>query len=163
MHPEQDSHKTQKMITSFMVILAVVIVTVGVNSLKNKQSLSTPNSLQITRANDMPAASTMASVVATGYKDGAYAAASNYDTPGGTEGITLNITIQNGIVTDTSVANQSNNRDSAEYQTAFSQDYKSYVVGKKLDSLQLTGVSGSSLTSQGFNDALGQIRIKARA
>jgi hypothetical protein len=42
-------------------------------------------------------------------------------------------------------------------------DYKQYVVGKKIDEVQLTKVSGSSLTPQGFNDALAKIKAEAKS
>jgi len=49
------------------------------------------------------------------------------------------------------------------FQSAFASGYSSQILGKKIDTISLGAVSGSSLTSLGFNDALKQIQTKARA
>lgn len=48
------------------------------------------------------------------------------------------------------------------YQGIFEQGYSAEVIGKKIDTIQLGAVGGSSLTSGGFNDALAQIEQQAR-
>ena len=50
-----------------------------------------------------------------------------------------------------------------EYQDDFVGGYKSQVVGKSIAEIQLGKVSGSSLTSRGFNEALDQIRNQAKS
>ncbi len=97
------------------------------------------------------------------YKDGTYTAVGSYDAPGGTEQITITLTIRNDIVTDASGVAGSYDRTSLRYENAFLSGFKQYVVGKNISSLQLGRVSGASLTPQGFNDALSQIKSQAKA
>jgi len=54
------------------------------------------------------------------------------------------------------------NRESQHYQSRFLSGYKQYVVGKNISSVNLTNVSGSSLTPIGFDNALTQIKAQAK-
>lgn len=106
-------------------------------------------------ASPAPAAAT------TAYKDGTYAASGSYRTPLSTETIAVTLTVQSDTVSDVSIQQVPQNRDAVVYQAAFRQNYKPFVVGKKLTDLRLSRVSGSSLTSIGFNEALDQIKAQA--
>ena len=97
------------------------------------------------------------------YKDGTYTAIGSYEAPGGTEQITITLVIKNDIVTGASGVAGSYDRTSLRYENAFLSGFKQYVVGKSIDSIQLGRVSGASLTPQGFNDALAQIKSQAKA
>lgn len=96
------------------------------------------------------------------YKDGTYTATGSYQSPGGLDHVTATLTLKNDIVTDSTVTTEGDNT-SKHYQGIFLANYKPMVVGKNISSIQLTKVSGSSLTSGGFNDALKQIEAKAKA
>jgi uncharacterized protein with FMN-binding domain len=167
MYPETSSRKTQKIIASFIVVLAVVLVTVGINVLSNKnaeQEMTAQVMPMVSAASPQSTgtASPSPGAQASGYKDGTYAATDSYVSPGGTEHIDVTLTIQNGTVTASKVHQDANNHDSAQYQSFFAGDYKSEVIGKKLNDIQLSRVSGSSLTSEGFNAALEQIKSQAQ-
>lgn len=97
------------------------------------------------------------------YKDGEYTATGSYSSPGGTERITISVTLDDGVVTATSATSGATDRDSKEYQSQFIANYKTSVVGKAIESISLNRVSGSSLTSQGFNAALDKIKTQAKA
>lgn len=97
------------------------------------------------------------------YKDGTYTATDSYQTPESVESIAVTLSLKNGIVTDSSIVTSSHARESGRYQSSFAAGYKQYVIGKSIKSLSLTRVSGSSLTSNGFNAALAQIRNQAAA
>lgn len=97
------------------------------------------------------------------YKDGTYNATGSYITPGGKESIALTVVIKGGIITDSSLQQNADSRDSKEYQGVFARNYKSLVVGKAVDSVSLSRVAGSSLTSAGFNTALDTIKKDAKA
>jgi hypothetical protein len=97
------------------------------------------------------------------YKDGTYSATGSYNSPGGTNTLTVSLTLKRGVITDSAVTGSATRGDSAEYQTMFIDNYKSQVTGRSIDSLSLTKVSGSSLTPQGFNDALVKIKAEAKA
>ena len=97
------------------------------------------------------------------YKDGTYTATGSYMSPGGQDQITITLTLANDIITDTSAVSGANDGTSNRYQNRFISGYKQYVVGKNIASVNLTRVSGSSLTSKGFSDALKQIETQAKA
>lgn len=96
------------------------------------------------------------------YKDGTYTATGSYLSPGGRESIELTVVIKDGVITETSLVAQATDREAEEHQELFAGHYKELVVGKKINGLSLSRVAGSSLTSNGFNDALQEIRNDAR-
>jgi hypothetical protein len=86
---------------------------------------------------------------------------SNYLTPESTEQIEVTLTLKNDTVSDASVQLSATARESRRYQNNFAANYRQYVIGRPLSSLSLSRVSGSSLTSNGFNAAVAQIRGQA--
>ncbi|HSX47038.1 MAG TPA: hypothetical protein VLF87_03570 [Patescibacteria group bacterium] len=97
------------------------------------------------------------------YKDGTYKATGSYESPGGTQSITISVTLKDGVITDTSATEGANDPTAQQHQDEFVGGYKQMIVGKKIDSVRLSRVSGSSLTSQGFNIAIDQIKNQAKA
>jgi uncharacterized protein with FMN-binding domain len=97
------------------------------------------------------------------YKDGSYSAVGQYYSPGGQESVKVSISLKNNLVTDSQVMSGANDPTASSYQKIFISNYKSYVIGKKISSIKLANVSGSSLTSQGFQDALKQIEKQSKA
>jgi uncharacterized protein with FMN-binding domain len=161
-------NKNQKMIASFVVILAVVVLAVGITYFTHKKTSATsmaiaPAGNSSATAGGSTTSGATASTSSASYKDGTYTASGSYQTPGGQESIGLTVAVKNGVVTETSLQQNGNNNDTREYQADFASGYQSKVVGKALDSISLSRVSGSSLTSQGFNDALDQIKSQAKS
>jgi len=103
------------------------------------------------------------SSASSNYKDGTYTATSTYEVPHGDEEIEVNLTLSGGTITNVSVQNSEYDYDSARYQEDFAAEYKQYVVGKKIDGLQLNYIAGASDTTEGFNDALSKIASQAQA
>jgi hypothetical protein len=97
------------------------------------------------------------------YKDGKYSAVGNYTSPGGAEELGVTLTITKGIVTDSEVEVKATRPMSKMKQTDFSEHYKPQVIGKNIDEISLTKVSGSSLSPKGFNDAVEKIKTEAKA
>ena len=97
------------------------------------------------------------------YKNGTYSATGSYMSPGGDDQIAVTLTLANDIITDVSVTPSAGDGTSRRYQNRFVSGYKQYVVGKNIADVQLTSVSGSSLTPIGFNEALTQIKAQAKA
>jgi uncharacterized protein with FMN-binding domain len=102
------------------------------------------------------------STSATAYKDGTYTASGTYQSPGGQDQVDVSLTIKNDIVTDANVTASGDNT-SKFYQGMFLANYKPLVVGKDISTLKLSKVSGSSLTSAGFNAAVQKIEVEAKA
>jgi len=97
------------------------------------------------------------------YKDGTYSATGSYISPAGAESIELTVTIKDGVITSTSMKNEATDQEALQHQELFADHYKELIVGKKIsDVASLSRVAGSSLTSNGFNDALDQIKDDAR-
>lgn len=97
------------------------------------------------------------------YKDGTYTAKGDYTEPSGTASLNVSLTINNGVVTDSTVTGIADNPDSRRYQKIFLGSYKTYVTGKKIDEVNITNMSGSSLTPAGFNAAVTAIKAQAKA
>ena len=98
------------------------------------------------------------------YKDGTYTVTTSYIAPSRTtHNVTATLTILNDVVT-TAAVNFSGEKaeTSSQYQSRFSQNYQSEVVGKKLDNISLTRVGGASLTTGAYNKALLQVKTEAR-
>ena len=96
------------------------------------------------------------------YKDGTFAAQSNYRVPHSVETIKVTLVVKNGVVTDSQVQNSEGDGTSAMFQESFASEYKSYVVGKNLAALNLDVVAGASDTSYAFDQALDSIRSQAQ-
>lgn len=122
---------------------------------------SDPNTVTTSPATESTASPTPAS--ATTYKNGTYSITASYSTPDGLASMGVSLTIADDIITAATVTSGASDRDSKEYQADFIAGYKTAVVGKSLESLQLSRISGASLTTRGFNTALGTIRAQAKA
>lgn len=152
---------------TLIVLVATTLIIGGAVIYKNNNTdidsvaatTSTPTSSsqssKTTTSNSAPTTSS------SGYKNGTYSATAQYEAPDGQQAIGLSLTIKDGVVEDTSIDNQASGRESFEYNERFIADYKSQVVGKKVDSLSGL-VSGDSLTLNAFEDALSQIEEQAK-
>lgn len=97
------------------------------------------------------------------YKDGTYTAEGDYMTHGGPESISVTITLKNGNIQSADVKSEARDQMSELMQGKFISGYKTLVVGKNIDSVNLSNVSGSSLTPLGFNDAITKIKSQAQS
>lgn len=98
------------------------------------------------------------------YTDGTYTADGTYIDGGGTsETISVTITLEDDIVTAVEVTGDAASPQSQQYQSAFIGGIADVVVGEDIDTLSVSRVAGSSLTSGGFNDALETIKSEALA
>lgn len=97
------------------------------------------------------------------YTDGTYTATGAYTAPSGAEEIGVALTLKNGVITAVTVTPVSANPVSSKFQTTVASNISVIVVGKSIDELNVTNVSGSSLTPVGFNDAIAKIKAEAKA
>lgn len=97
------------------------------------------------------------------YKDGSYEEKANYISPGGKEGVEVKVTLKDNKISDATFTPRPNSLTAEQYQADFKSGYKAKVVGKNIDEVKLSRVAGSSLTSNGFNDAIAKIRDDAKA
>jgi uncharacterized protein with FMN-binding domain len=95
------------------------------------------------------------------YKDGTYTADGSYQAPSGTESITVELTLADDKVTDITVTPHATDPTAKGHQAEFVGGIADQVVGKDIDTLNVTKVSGSSLTSGGFKIAIAAIKEQA--
>ncbi len=141
-------------------VIAIGLIAIGGTAtavVLNKQTDTTPSSTTTTSSPN----NTTPSTSGTAYKNGSFSANGSYRTPGGTETISVSVTLKDDVITSVSVTGNGRG-DSAEYQSMFKSGVSSLTVGKDIDDVKLSRVSGSSLTSTGFNSALDTIKTEAR-
>ena len=109
-----------------------------------------------TTAGGSPSGDTSAS-----YADGSYQANGTYTSPNGSENIIVAVTLEDDIVTEVDVTTNPNNPTTEFYQSAFAEGIAAEAVGVDIDLLDVTRVSGSSLTSGGFREAIASIKADA--
>lgn len=95
------------------------------------------------------------------YRDGSFQANGTYQSPNGSENIIVALTLENNIVTEVEITTNPNNPTTARYQSEFASGISELVVGRDIDELDVTVVAGSSLTSNGFSEALKAIKADA--
>lgn len=99
----------------------------------------------------------------TNYKDGIYLVKGSYVSPGGPEEIPVSITLKDDIIVASSMILSATNPGTKNFQTIFQNNFQTFVVGKNIDEVKLTKVSGSSLTPKGFNDAITKVKVQAKS
>jgi len=157
-----DSSAAPAAITSTSVVVPVPTVA------------STPNT-PITSTHTTPPTSTVASaptptptpaptpIPIYTYKNGTYPTTVSYSVPGTVASINVSLTVFNDKITASSVSDPpSTDPTSKNWDNRFISDYKQYVIGQALSTLNLSNTSGASLTTAGFNNAVTQIRNAAR-
>jgi uncharacterized protein with FMN-binding domain len=95
------------------------------------------------------------------YTDGTYEADGDYVSPAGPSRVTVELTIADDLVTDVTVTPLATDPTSKGFQTQFADGISAAIVGQDIDTLNVSRIGGSSLTSGGFNDALEQIKAEA--
>lgn len=92
---------------------------------------------------------------------GTFTATGDYRSPGGSQQVEVSVTLDDGTITAVEVTPHASDPTSAAFQEDFAANVADQVVGKPISEAKVSKVSGSSLTSQGFNAALDQIAAEA--
>lgn len=171
---EERNGNSKKVLAALAVLVLVAVMVLGVKALSPKEEApaaaqstqttsGTEGSAQGGTSASQTAQETAGSTTASNYKDGTFSATGGYRSPGGQQSIKISLTVQDGKVTGSTAESGANDPTSRSFQEKFISGYKDLVVGKSLDEISLDKVSGSSLTPQGFDDALQQIKDQAKA
>ena len=96
------------------------------------------------------------------YRNGRYTVTGHYSTPGGNESIGVRIELAGGVITAAQVTTEALSPTARQFQEQFREHISAAVVSRDIASLSVSRVSGSSLTSVGFNQALSQIKYQAQ-
>jgi len=172
MESDQSSNKTSKYITiaGAVILLGVVGTAVAAFKQEDESAITTPIRKEDTSdtTNTVPTAPAPTSPTApaateSGYKDGAYSSTGTYVSPAGQEEVDITLTLQGGVVASAVFVGKATNPGSVKNQGLFKAGFELQVVGKPIDSINLTVVNGSSLTPKGFMDALMKIKAEAKA
>jgi cytoskeletal protein RodZ len=107
-----------------------------------------------------PATPTPAPADTNRYTNGTYRTQSTYRTPEGTYVMDVTLVIANDSVTSASLSFDADGARSG-YSKRFTSGYQNQVIGKNLEGLNLSRVSGASLTTNAYNNALNNIRSQA--
>ena len=153
------------------VIVIVIVLLLPKKSTYVADTTQTPSTVPVTQetsGNNTPASpiatTQIPSIPSTSpYKNGTYSATGSYNSPGGVDDLHVSVTLANGIITNATVTNGANDRTSSRYENEFIANYKSLVIGKNINSVVLSKVSGSSITSAGWNNAITKIKTEAAA
>lgn len=103
----------------------------------------------------------LAALPETTYKNNSYTATGEYQSPAGPESISITLIVQDDKVTSATVVPHAEHATSLSFQEKFAGGVVMQVVGMNLDEINVGNVSGSSLTSKGFNSALASIKSQA--
>lgn len=96
------------------------------------------------------------------FKDGTYTVEDAYYVmPGLSEPMRTTVTLNDGIITDVSVAFDAKDIHSEYHQRGFVAAYKAEVIGVGITDVPFSRIGGASLTTGGFNDALQKVMNQA--
>jgi uncharacterized protein with FMN-binding domain len=112
-------------------------------------------------ASSTDSGSTDSGTASGSYADGTYSADGSYATPESVETINVTVTLENDVITAVEVTGDPQKRESEQYQGQFIGGIADVVVGQDIDDIQVSRVAGSSLTSNGFNEAIEAIKSEA--
>lgn len=165
------SSKKWIVIVAIVAVILIIIAGGGFFFLNNKEGSPAEEMTegaeeggQMQMVSPTPADSTESGSTNTGaYKDGVYEAEGKYQTHVNTEAIGVKVTLKDGVITDVEVTEEAVLPMSKQMQADFAANYKTEVVGKNIDEVNLGKVSGSSLTPIGFNAAIEDIKAQARS
>ena len=95
------------------------------------------------------------------YQDGSYVASARFWTPKRIEHeIEVRVDIEDNIITDANVV-YDGEEPSTPSNIRFDAVYKDSVIGVKIDDIDVSRLGGASLTTDAFNEALGEIKKEA--
>ncbi|SDH02610.1 FMN-binding protein [Microbacterium pygmaeum] len=144
-----------------------VIALAGCASTTTAEPATEPTGQSTTSASGQPTADASASADAgastSTYADGTYTAEGSYATPESVESITVTVTLADDVITAVEVTGDPQKRESEQYQGQFIGGISDVVVGQDIDTISVSRVAGSSLTSGGFNEAIDAIKSEAAA
>ena len=160
MSDEVQQEKSKSNNSKYIAIIGLIVIVIAVigfsyENSRTQQKQTTASNKSLT-ALAKPQKSTIL------YKNGTYTAEGDYIVHVGPQHIMVTITLKNDRIVNSSVAAEAKFGISAHMQSVFIANYKQYVIGKDISTVHLGKISLSSLTPNGFNDALLKIENQAK-
>ena len=141
----------------FLVLLALIFTGCTFpNTSNTPTSVPQPPATQTTLPPTTP-------ISTSKYRNGEYTSTIEYYIEEGDkfEEITVTLTLIDDIIDSLNITHKETSAKSLETKLDFDKAVKPLVMGKKIDDLALSQVSGSSLTTDAFNEALENIKKQA--
>lgn len=95
------------------------------------------------------------------YADGDYSAEGSYVSPAGEQSVKVELSLKDDTVTAVTVTPEADDPQAKGFQEKFAGGISEAIVGKDIDTLDVSRIAGSSLTSGGFNKAIDAIKADA--
>lgn len=142
-----------------IALLIIAVIGVGFTFFQtNKSDTPAPT----TQETSVPTASTAVSDVAT-YKNGSHVTKVSYMTPKRNEYLMdVTLVLENDIITDAQIV-YSQGAEKDPNAAKFDAAYRTEVIGKDIDTINLSRVGGASLTTGAFNSAVTNIKNDAKS
>lgn len=153
------AHK--KMLSAAAAASVLLITAACGSSSSDSDGAAAPSSTTSAPAASDP--TTEAPSTTSDYKDGDYSGEGSYSNPGGVSPVKVDVTLAAGKITAIEVTPEATDPTSKSHQEDFAGGISAEVVGKSIDDLNVGAVAGSSLTAEGFNKAIDQIKDEAKA
>lgn len=153
-----------KRMLSAAAAASVLLITAACGSSgDNSADASTPAATSTAPSTEAPSTDAPDSASTGAYTDGEYEAEGSYANPGGVSAVKVDVKLAAGKITAVTVTPEATDGTSRRHQEDFAGGIADVVVGKSIDELDVTKVAGSSLTSEGFNQAIDAIKDEAKA
>lgn len=134
-----------------VVSAAALLLFIVTNNNKDESDGSDSNNESNNRSNNN----------ASNYSSGTYSESITYDSPGGPDNMTVELTISDNKVTAVNIVEDAGNPKSATYQADFSAAIGGEIIGKEVNDINISTIAGASLTTDAFNEALAEIKAQA--
>jgi uncharacterized protein with FMN-binding domain len=95
------------------------------------------------------------------YADGDYSAEGSYVSPAGEQSVKVELSLKGDTVTAVTDTPEADDPQAKGFQEKFAGGISEAIVGKDIDTLDVSRIAGSSLTSGGFNKAIDAIKADA--
>jgi len=145
------------------IVALIVIAGLALVMTQSSPAGTTQNTTATTLPSSSAAPTSMQQITDVSFKNGEYTATGTYLTPGGQKEVELTVILEDNIVTNSAFVGKATDPASQRFQKEFGDNYSALVVGKNISEVKLSKVSGSSLTSGGFNEALAKIKLAAQS
>lgn len=159
------TNQSRKPLITGIIAVAILVIIVGAVALLNKKEddVRTDGSTSLfeTRSDEEIENQNTGTAEGASYDSGTFTASGSYSSPGGTERVEVRLTLDADVITAVEVTPKAASPTSKQYQSSFVSGIADVVVGKNIDEINVSKVSGSSLTSKGFNEAIEQIKAEA--
>jgi major membrane immunogen (membrane-anchored lipoprotein) len=165
------SYTTNRQLSIYAIIAVIVLATAGIAwgiSVQSGQKNASNSPVALQQTSSFSTKTLMATGTLTPSsggaisRDGSYQVTQKYRTPEGTSAAVFAITISNGLISQATTTYQSGDRESQKYVSLYNAGFGTATIGKSLKDIDEVYISGASLTSAAFDQALVSLKQQAQ-